>query len=70
MAEVQANTKNNKVVGRILIVIVLMVLVSGDMFWLPRNSSRPAAQVDGQIYAISSRISSHVINVKVEESSG
>jgi len=70
MAEVQANTKNNKVLGRIVIIIVVLVLVSGGyMFWLhlSKFESTDDAQVDGQIYAISSRISGHVIDVKVED---
>jgi membrane fusion protein, multidrug efflux system len=70
MAEVQANTKNNKVLGRIVIIIVLLVLVSGGyMFWLhlSKFESTDDAQVDGQVYAISSRISGHVIDVKVED---
>jgi membrane fusion protein, multidrug efflux system len=70
MAEVQANTKNNKALGRIVIIIVLLVLVSGGyMFWLhlAKFESTDDAQVDGQIYAISSRISGHVIDVKVED---
>jgi membrane fusion protein (multidrug efflux system) len=70
MAEVQANTKNNKVLGRIVIIIVLLVLVSGGyMFWLhlSKFESTDDAEVDGQIYAISSRITGHVIDVKVED---
>jgi membrane fusion protein, multidrug efflux system len=70
MAEVQANTKNNKVLGRIVIIIVVLVLVSGGyMFWLhlSKFESTDDAQVDGQIYAISSRINGHVIDVKVED---
>jgi membrane fusion protein (multidrug efflux system) len=70
MAEVQANTKSKNVLGRILIVIVLIVLVSGGyMFWLhlSKFESTDDAQVDGQVYAISSRIIGHVIDVKVED---
>jgi len=70
MAEVQANTKNNKVLGRIVIIIVLLVLVSGGyMFWLhlSKFETTDDAEVDGQIYAISSRITGHVIDVKVED---
>jgi membrane fusion protein (multidrug efflux system) len=70
MAEVQANTKNNKVLGRIVIIIVLLVLVSGGyMFWLhlSKFESTDDAQVDGQIYSISSRVTGHVIDVKVED---
>jgi membrane fusion protein (multidrug efflux system) len=70
MAEVQANTKNNKVLGRILILIVVLVLISGGyMFWLhlSKFESTDDAQVDGQVYAISSRISGHVIDVKVDD---
>lgn len=70
MAEVQANTKSNKALGRIVIVIVLLVLVSGGyMFWLhlSKFESTDDAQVDGQVYAISSRINGHVIDVKVDD---
>jgi membrane fusion protein (multidrug efflux system) len=70
MSEVQANTKNKNVVGRILIVIVLMVLISGGyMFWLhlSKFESTDDAQIDGQVYPISSRVSGHVIDVKVED---
>jgi membrane fusion protein (multidrug efflux system) len=70
MAEVQANTKNNKVLGRIFILIVVPVLISGGyMFWLhlSKFESTDDAQVDGQVYAISSRISGHVIDVKVDD---
>jgi membrane fusion protein (multidrug efflux system) len=70
MAEVQANTKNNKVLGRIVIIIVLLIVVSGGyLFWLhlSKFESTDDAQVDGQIYAISSRINGHVIDVKVED---
>jgi membrane fusion protein (multidrug efflux system) len=70
MAEVQANTKNNKAFGRILIIIVVLVLVSGGyLFWqhLSKFESTDDAQVDGQVYAISSRITGHVIDVKVED---
>jgi len=35
MAEVQATTKNNKVLGRILAIIAVLVLISGGyLFWL------------------------------------
>jgi membrane fusion protein, multidrug efflux system len=70
MAEVQANTKSNKVLGRIIILIVLLVLVSGGyMFWLhlSKFESTDDAQVDGQVYAISSRVSGHAIDVKVDD---
>jgi len=70
MAEVQANTKNNKAFGRIIIIVVLLVLISGGyMFWLhlEKFESTDDAQVDGQVYAISSRISGHVIDVKVDD---
>jgi membrane fusion protein (multidrug efflux system) len=58
------------VLGRIVIIIVLLVLVSGGyMFWLhlSKFESTDDAEVDGQIYAISSRITGHVIDVKVED---
>jgi membrane fusion protein, multidrug efflux system len=70
MAEVQANTKNNKAFGRIIIIVVLLVLISGGyMFWLhlSKFETTDDAQVDGQVYAISSRISGHVIDVKVDD---
>jgi membrane fusion protein (multidrug efflux system) len=70
MAEVQANTKNNKAFGRVLIIVVLLVLISGGyMFWLhlSKFESTDDAQVDGQVYAISARISGHVVDVKVED---
>src|SRR5580700_6461791 len=70
MAEVQANTKSNKSLGRILILIVVLVLISGGyMFWLhlSRFESTDDAEVDGDVYAISSRITGHVIDVKVED---
>ncbi len=70
MAEVQASTKNNKAFGRILIIIVVLVLVSGGyLFWvhLSKFESTDDAQVDGQVYAISSRITGHVVDVKVED---
>ncbi len=69
MAEVQATKKNN-VVGRILVLIVVLVLISGGyLFWLhlSKFESTDDAQVDGQLYAISSRINGHVIDVKVED---
>jgi membrane fusion protein (multidrug efflux system) len=70
MAEVQANTKKNNVVGRILVLIVVLVLISGGyLFWLhlSKFESTDDAQVDGQLYAISSRINGHVIDVKVDD---
>lgn len=73
MAEVQANTANTsdkKVLGRIVIVIVLLVLVSGGyLFWLhlSKFESTDDAQVDGQVYAISARVTGHVLEVKVED---
>jgi membrane fusion protein (multidrug efflux system) len=70
MAEVQANTKDKKVLGKIIGLIVVLVLISGGyLFWLhlAKFESTDDAQVDGQVYAISSRISGHVIEVKVED---
>jgi membrane fusion protein (multidrug efflux system) len=70
MAEVQANTKNRKVLGRIIGVIVLLVLISGGyMFWLhlSKFESTDDAQVDGQVYAVSARVSGFVVDVKVED---
>ncbi|MGA3204133.1 MAG: HlyD family secretion protein [Bryobacteraceae bacterium] len=69
MAEVQANTKKN-VLGRILVVIAVLVLISGGyLFWLhlSKFESTDDAEVDGQVYAISSRINGHVIDVKVDD---
>ncbi len=70
MAEVQANTKNKNVLGRIFFVIVVLSLISGGyLFWLhlSKFESTDDAQVDGQLYAISSRVSGHVIEVKVDD---
>jgi membrane fusion protein (multidrug efflux system) len=70
MAEVQANTKNKNVLGRIFVIIVVLVLISGGyLFWLhlSKFESTDDAQVDGQLYAISSRINGHVIEVKVDD---
>jgi len=72
MAEVQANTKNKNVLGRIVVVIVVLSLITGGyLFWLhlSKFESTDDAQVDGQLYAISSRISGHVIDVKVDDES-
>ena len=70
MAEVQANTTKKNVLGRILIIIVVLVLISGGyLFWLhlSRFESTDDAQVDGQIYAVSARVVGHVIDVKVDD---
>jgi membrane fusion protein (multidrug efflux system) len=70
MAEVQANTKSKSVLGRIFVVIVVLSLISGGyLFWLhlSKFESTDDAQVDGQLYAISSRINGHVIEVKVDD---
>ena len=70
MAEVQANTKNKNVMGRIFVVVVVLSLISGGyLFWLhlSKFESTDDAQVDGQLYAISSRINGHVIEVKVDD---
>jgi membrane fusion protein, multidrug efflux system len=70
MAEVQANTKNKNVLGRIFVVIVVLCLISGGyLVWLhlSKFESTDDAQVDGQLYAISSRVSGHVLQVKVED---
>jgi membrane fusion protein (multidrug efflux system) len=70
MTEVQANPKDRKVLGRILVVIVVLILISGGyLFWLhlAKFESTDDAQVDGQVHAISSRINGHVIEVKVED---
>jgi membrane fusion protein (multidrug efflux system) len=70
MAEVQANTKGKNVLGRIFVAIVVLSLISGGyLFWLhlSKFESTDDAQVDGQLYAISSRINGHVIEVKVDD---
>ncbi len=70
MAEVQANTNNKNVLGRIAVVIVLLVLISGGyLFWLhlSKFESTDDAEVDGQLYAISARVNGHVVDVKVED---
>jgi membrane fusion protein, multidrug efflux system len=70
MAEVQANPKDRKVLGRILIVIVVLGLIFGGyLFWLhlSKFESTDDAEVDGQVYAISSRVTGHVMDVKVED---
>lgn len=70
MAEVQANTKGKNVVGRIIGIIVVLVLISGGyLFWLhlSKFETTDDAQVDGQVYAISSRVSGHILEVRVED---
>jgi membrane fusion protein, multidrug efflux system len=70
MAEVEANPKDRKVLGRIVFVLVVLVLVSGGcLLWLhlSKFESTDDAQVDGQVHVISSRINGHVIDVKVED---
>ena len=69
-AEVQENTKRKSRFGRIVgIIIVLVLLASGYALWLhlSRFESTDDAEVDGDAYAISSRISGHAIDVKVED---
>jgi membrane fusion protein, multidrug efflux system len=70
MAEVQANTTKKNVLGRIFVIIVVLVLASGGyLFWLhlSRFESTDDAEVDGQLYAVSSRVNGHVIDVKVDD---
>jgi membrane fusion protein (multidrug efflux system) len=70
MAEVQANPKDKKVLGRVLIIIVVLGLIFGGyLFWLhlSKFESTDDAEVDGQVYAISSRVTGHVMDVKVED---
>jgi membrane fusion protein, multidrug efflux system len=70
MADAQAKTKNRKVFGRLVAVIVLVVLIPcGYLLWmhLSKFESTDDAEVDGQMYAVSSRINGHVIDVKVED---
>jgi membrane fusion protein, multidrug efflux system len=69
-AEVQENTKRKTRFGRVVgIVVVLVLLSSGYALWLhlSRFESTDDAEVDGDVYAISSRISGHAIDVKVED---
>jgi membrane fusion protein, multidrug efflux system len=69
-AEVQENTKRKSLYWRILgIMVVLVLLASGYALWLhlSRFESTDDAEVDGLTYAISSRISGHAIDVKVED---
>jgi membrane fusion protein (multidrug efflux system) len=49
--------------------VVLSLLSGGYLFWLhlSKFESTDDAQVDGQLYAISSRINGHVIEVKVDD---
>ena len=69
-AEVQENTKRKSRLGRIVgIIVVLVLLAGGYALWLhlSRFESTDDAEVDGDVYAISSRISGHAIDVKVED---
>ena len=69
-AEVQENTKRKSRFGRIVgIIIVLVLLACGYALWLhlSKFESTDDAEVDGDVYAISSRISGHAIDVKVED---
>ena len=69
-AEVQENTKRKSRFGRIVgIIVVLVLLACGYALWLhlSRIESTDYAEVDGDVYAISSRISGHAIDVKVED---
>ncbi len=70
MAEAQAITKDKKILGRIFGILVVLALIAGGyMLWLhlAKFESTDDAQVDGQVYAISSRINGHVIEVNVED---
>src|SRR5712671_6970153 len=69
MAEVRATTKNRKVRLLPVIIILLVLVPSGYLFWLhlSKFESTDDAEVDGQMYAVSSRINGHVIDVKVED---
>jgi membrane fusion protein, multidrug efflux system len=70
VAEVQANTKTRKVLGRIVGLMIMMVLIFGGyLFWLhlSKFESTDDAEVDGTMYTISSRINGHAIDVKVED---
>jgi membrane fusion protein (multidrug efflux system) len=69
-AEVQENTKRKSRLGRIVgIIVVLVLLACGYALWLhlSRFESTDDAEVDGDVYAISSRINGHAIDVKVED---
>jgi membrane fusion protein, multidrug efflux system len=68
--EVKENTKRKSGFGRIVgIIVVLVLLACGYALWLhlSRFESTDDAEVDGDEYAISSRISGHAIDVKVED---
>jgi membrane fusion protein, multidrug efflux system len=68
--EVKENTKRKSRFGRIAgSMVVLVLLASGWALWLhlSRFESTDDAEVDGNVYAISSRISGHAIDVKVED---
>jgi len=68
--EVKENTKRKSRFGRIVgIIVVLVLLACGYALWLhlSRFESTDDAEVDGDVYAISSRISGHAIDVKVED---
>ena len=69
-AEVRENTKRKSRFGRIVgSIVVLVLLACGYALWLhlSRFESTDDAEVDGDVYAISSRISGHAIDVKVED---
>jgi membrane fusion protein (multidrug efflux system) len=68
--EVPQNTKGKSLFGRVVGIIVVLVLISNSyVFWLhlSKFESTDDAEVDGQMYAISSRISGQAIDVKVED---
>ncbi len=69
MAEEQITVKKSPV-GKILGLIVVLALVAGGyMVWqhLQKFESTDDAQIDGDVHAVSARVSGHVIEVRVEE---
>ncbi|HVO97344.1 MAG TPA: HlyD family secretion protein [Bryobacteraceae bacterium] len=69
MAEEQAIPKKSPLGKIIGLVVVLALIAGGYMLWqhLSKYESTDDAQIDGDIHAVSARVSGHVIAVKVEE---
>jgi membrane fusion protein (multidrug efflux system) len=60
-------TKSNKR-GIIIVVVVLLVIIAGLVYWHSTYSEdTDDAQVDGDIYQVSSRVSGQVVKVYVED---
>jgi membrane fusion protein (multidrug efflux system) len=69
-AVVRTRTSAKTIIFRIVIGLVLIAIASGVyLYWKDsqRFETTDDAQVDGEIYAISSRISGHVVEVPVED---